>query len=115
MGSAARKLPRTPSVFERKTRWRFPEFEGDPIGDWQRNYPSISEHAALVTKLFEAEESEGLMCRMLLRDAMELYGEDLMIAATGGFSSTTSFPPHRLSPFCNRPVNNARWPPAESP
>ena len=70
-------------MFDRKTKWRFAEPGEDERSDWQRNYSSITEHVELVTKQFAAEESEGMMTRMRLRDAMEEYGDDLTIAATG--------------------------------
>ena len=83
LGSPKRKLPRTPAVFDRKTKWRFPEPDEDERGDWQRNYSSIANHADLVKKQFEAEKSEGLMTTMRLGDAIAESGSDLMIAATG--------------------------------
>ena len=70
-------------MFDRKTKWRFQELGEDERGDWQRNYPSLAEHAELVLKQFLAEESEGLMSRTTLREALKIYGADLMIAATG--------------------------------
>ena len=52
-------------------------------GDWQRNYGSIDDHAALVEKQFLQEEKEGLMARTTLRAAMLEYKEALTLAATG--------------------------------
>ena len=83
LGSPSRKLPRTPAVFDRKTKWRFQEIGEEDRGDWQHNYSSLDEHASLVQKQFEAEEAEGLMSRQTLREALEEYGAELMIAATG--------------------------------
>ena len=83
LGSMSRKLPRTPAVFERKTKWKFQEPAEDDRGDWQRNYSSVAEHVHLVEKQFREEEAEKLMARMKLRDALAEFGEDLMIAATG--------------------------------
>lgn len=61
LGSPSRKLPRTPAVFDRKTKWRFTETSEEGRGDWQPNYSSLQEHAELVHKQFEEEEKEGLM------------------------------------------------------
>ena len=83
LGSPTRKLPRTPSVFDRKTKWRFKEITEEERGDWQKNYSSLREHTDLVQKQFETEEEEGLMSRLTLREALQEYGDDLSIAATG--------------------------------
>mgnify|MGYP003333509867 CR=1 FL=1 len=83
LGSMKRRLPRTPAVFDRKTKWRFQEPDPDDNGDWQRNYPSLREHAHLVEKQFREEEEEGLMMRMRLGDALKEFGDNLTIAATG--------------------------------
>ena len=60
LGSPSRKLPRTPAVFDRKTKWKFQEITEEERGDWQRNYSSLREHAELVQKQFEAEEAAGV-------------------------------------------------------
>ena len=83
LGSPSRKLPRTPAVFDRKTKWRFPEMTGDCRSDWQKNYSSIGEHAELVEKQFLEEEKEGLITRTTLREAMKEYGQHLTLAFTG--------------------------------
>ena len=82
LGSRERKLPRTPSVFDRKVKWKFATDE--PVhGEWQANYPSLREHAATVTKQFLQEEREGLMTRTTLGEAIVRFGQRLTIAATG--------------------------------
>ena len=86
VGSPKRKLPRTPAVFDRKVKWRWAEPTDDMHGEWQCNYPSLREHAAIVQKQFEEEERKGWMCRTTLRDALLEYGEDLVIAATGAIA-----------------------------
>ena len=83
LGSPSRKLPRTPAVFDRKAKWKFQDSTEEGGGDWQRNYPSLEEHAVLVQSQFETEESEGLMKQVTLREALHEYGGDLTIAATG--------------------------------
>ena len=52
LGSPTRKLPRTPAVFDRKTKWRFQEMPEEGQGDWQRNYDPVEEHASLVERHF---------------------------------------------------------------
>ena len=66
LGAPSRKLPRTPAVFDRKTKLRFPDLAEEERGDWQRNYSSITDHADLVLKQFKEEEAEYLMTRMRL-------------------------------------------------
>ena len=83
LGSQTRKLPRTPSVFDRKVKWKYAESSEPLHGEWQSNYPSVREHAATVHKQFQEEEREGLMTRMTLREAIATYGDNLVIAATG--------------------------------
>ena len=83
LGSQERKLPRTPSVFDRKVKWKYSEPTEPLNSEWQTNYPSVREHAAIVHKQFEEEEREGLMTQMTLRDAIAKYGSNLTIAATG--------------------------------
>ena len=46
-------------------------------------YPSVREHAATINKQFFEEEHEGLMTQISLREAIERYGAELIIAATG--------------------------------
>ena len=83
LGSPSRKLPRTTAVFDRKAKWKFQDSTEEGGGDWQRNYPSLDDHAALVQSQFETEASEGLMKQVTLREALQEYGGDLTIAATG--------------------------------
>ena len=70
-------------MYERKTKW--PSIEGGPElhGEWRCNYPSLEEHREMVERQFEAEESEGMMIRMSVRDALREFGEELNIASTG--------------------------------
>lgn len=70
LGSPSRKLPLTPAVFDRKTKWRFPEMTEDERSDWQHDYSSISGRAELVLKQLKEEEAESLIIRMRLREAM---------------------------------------------
>ena len=47
LGSPARRLPRTPAVFDRRVRWRLTELGEDTHGERQRNYSSVAEHGVL--------------------------------------------------------------------
>ena len=60
----SRQLPRTPAVFDRKTKWRWAEPTDELHGEWQENYSSLKEHADLVQKQFEAEQDKGWMVQM---------------------------------------------------
>ena len=66
LGSPTRKLPRAPAVVDRQTKWRFLEMTEEGKGDWQHNYGSVDEHAAIVQSQLETEEKEGLMARTTL-------------------------------------------------
>ena len=83
LGSQQRRLPRTPAVFDRKTKWKFAEPTELLHGEWQTNYSSLREHAATVNSQFEVEQSEGLMVRMTLDEAIARFGDALLITATG--------------------------------
>ena len=83
LGSQTRKLHRTSAVFDRKIKWKYAEPTEPLNGEWRANYPSSREHAATVNKQFFEEEREGLMTQISLRAAIERYGVELIIAATG--------------------------------
>ena len=71
LGSTERKLPRTPAVFDRKVKWRFPEPGPDPVGEWRRNYPSLDQHLKLVQTQLEEEAKEGFMIETTVGEALE--------------------------------------------
>ena len=50
----------------------------------------MKEHAAKVQEQFEAEEADGMMVQMTLEEALERYGADLIIAATGAIAKKSS-------------------------
>ena len=52
LGSPTRKLPRTPAVFDRKTKWRWAEPTEQLHGELQSNYSSLKEHVATVQAQF---------------------------------------------------------------
>ena len=73
-------MPRTPQVYEEKVRWKLGDVDrpGEPE---RENYRSIVGHEAAVKELFEAEEQEGWMKRYTNKQAKELFGENLFVAA----------------------------------
>lgn len=82
LGSRGRKCPRTPAVFDCKVKWKYTEPDPPSHEEWQTNFPSLREHAALVNKQFLEEERDGLMIQMSLRDAIRRFGKDFTITAT---------------------------------
>ena len=70
LGSAKRKLPRTPCLYDRKVRWALPTSAEELHGEWQVNYSSLREHRDQVQTQFEQEEKEGLMRSTTLREAL---------------------------------------------
>ena len=82
LGSTDRKLPRTPAVFDRKVKWRFPEPGPDAVDGWCRNYPSFEQHSKIVQSQFEAEAEEGFMVETTVGKALDEYGDRLEIAST---------------------------------
>ena len=86
LGSPKRRLPRTPAVFDRKTKWRLAEPTEQLHGEWQCNYPSLKEHVSTVQAQFEEEEKKGWMRQMTVADAIREWGPELVIAATGAIA-----------------------------
>ena len=46
LGSPERPLPRTPALYNRKTKWALKDDGSALHGDWRTNYASLSEHEA---------------------------------------------------------------------
>ena len=86
LGSAKRRLPRARHLYDRKVRWALPTSAEELHGEWQVNYSSLREHQEQVHNQFLEEEKEGLMCRMSLGEALDKYGPDLLITATGAIA-----------------------------
>ena len=87
IGSKEKKLPRAPALYERKTKW--PTYGAEEValhGDWRTNYGSLREHEAQVLKQFAEEIEEDLMIVTTLEEAMDAYGDELLIAATGAIA-----------------------------
>ena len=59
LGSPQRKLPRTPTVFDRKVRWAKIEPVDELHQGWQLNYPSLEEHANLVESPFSRKSGKA--------------------------------------------------------
>ena len=54
------QLPRTPAVFEEKSKWRLDEFLTGAVLE-ASNYSSLEAHLDEVQKQFEEEEKESMM------------------------------------------------------
>ena len=76
-------LPRTPSVFEPKTKWR--NYEGELEADlhMRSNYPTAIVNADVLEQQFEEEEKLGAMVKMPQVAAQDRYGAGLRIASLG--------------------------------
>ena len=86
LGSAKRRLPRARHLYDRKVKWALPTSAEELHGEWQVNYSSLREHQEQVHNQFLEEEKEGLMCRMSLGEALDRYGPELLITATGAIA-----------------------------
>ena len=75
------RLPRTPAVWDRKTRWRKLDDDGeDPY--WHKdNYRSATLNADRLRGDFEEQLKENMFVRMELDQAKRIYGERLHVAA----------------------------------
>ena len=83
IGSKERRLPRTPAVFERKTKWRLADLDPLAQPEWRCKNGSTANHVGQVQKQFEAEAKMGFMTRTNLRQATGTYGDRLSLAALG--------------------------------
>ena len=80
------RLPRTPAIYDRKTRWRsHVGEEGDNQG-WKANCRSAVEHRGEIEKTFLEQEAEKLMVPIKFKDAKRTYGNRLRVAALGHWS-----------------------------
>ena len=55
-------------------------------GDWKVNYSSLPEHEEQVFRQLQEEIDEDLMIKVTSEEALDLYGSDLLIAATGAIA-----------------------------
>ena len=75
-------LPRTPWVYEQKTRWNLDEPGGSQ--EWEvPNYKSVHGHESAVRDLFAEEAALGWMEEVTDEEARRRYGQNLRIAALG--------------------------------
>ena len=86
LGSEDRPLPRTPALYERKTKWGVGDGDPELHGEWRVNYSSIADHEKKVAAQYDEEIKEGLMAKVSLGQAVESYGDRLVIAATGAIA-----------------------------
>ena len=75
-------LPRTPAVFERKTRWRAYD-EDDFCLELKGNYRSAHGVVPQLREQFTKEVAEKMMVMIPRKEAEEEYGDDLRIAPLG--------------------------------
>ena len=75
-------LPRTPAVFEEKSKWKLPDDAG-PGCDVDENYQSVGPHLERVKALFREEAALGWMEEYPVDVAREKFGSRLAIAALG--------------------------------
>lgn len=73
-------MPRTPQVFEEKTKWRLDEIDDPGVAE-RPNYKSVEPHLEAVEKLFREEQVLGWMIEMTDAQAKAEYGDRLHIAA----------------------------------
>ena len=91
LGSPARPLPRASALYDRKTKWALKD-EGDSLhGDWTTNYSSLKGHEEKVSAQYDAEVKDGLMTKISLGEALDRFGANLIIAATGAIAKTRKF------------------------
>lgn len=78
-------MPRTPAVFEAKTKWALPhEDEGEGGSEkWATNYASAHERPETVRAQFENEVMEGLMIKVTAAEAKRRWPGRLAVAALG--------------------------------
>ena len=92
LGSPDRPLPRARHLYDRKLKWALKD-EGEWLhGDWKANYSSLQEHEEQVLRQYDEEVRDGLMTKMALGEALELYGDNLVIAATGAIAKKGTVP-----------------------
>ena len=84
------KLPRTPAVFERKTRWRAYD-EVAEVSLCMDNYRSTAGLEAVLEAQFQEESLLGMMFRCSMNEARRLWpGDRLRIAAQGAIEKGDS-------------------------
>jgi hypothetical protein len=74
------ELPRTPMIFEQKTRWRLSEPLEDALLK-NPNYVSVADKVDLVQAMFEEEQAEGLMLEVDEAGVVKEWGDNIAIAS----------------------------------
>ena len=76
-------LPRTPAVFEEKTKWNLDDLEGIPTREVE-HFRSTVGFEEKIEALFREEEKLGWMIELEEKDASEKYGDNnLYLAGLG--------------------------------
>ena len=76
-------LPRVPSVFEKKEKWRKYDSGFCEPGAERENYLSAREHAGEVQQQFQAEAALGAMVEVTTAEARAQFGKQLAVASLG--------------------------------
>jgi len=84
-------MPRTPAVYEARTRWKLPEqerlgeegLEDDIPGAWRANYTSVKLLQKEVVKELEDLDARGLTLKLTEDEARTRYGGELVVAPLG--------------------------------
>ena len=75
-------LPRTPVVFDEKTKWSLDGLDGDPDREVE-NYRSTKGFEERIEALFQEEEKLGWMLELEEEEAKKRYGDNLYLAGLG--------------------------------
>ena len=75
------KMPRTPTVFSRKTRWR--QLDDSEFSDQVENYRSTSGLDTVMLEQFRAEEQLGMMFPTTVQAAKAEFKDRLKVSAQG--------------------------------
>ena len=81
VGSEGCRLPRTPAVFPRKSKWR--KYDEGIFCPEMSNYPTAVATGDFLDEQFRKDEKEGMMFQCTLGEARELFGSKLRISAQG--------------------------------
>ena len=76
------EMPRTPAVFDEKTKWKFDHLDGEPDRA-VLSYTSTLCFEEKIEALFREEEKLGWMVEMRDEDAEKKYGKNLHLAGLG--------------------------------
>ena len=74
-------MPRTPAVFEEKTRWNLPEAEGSFEPTFCENYRSATENMEDVRRQVAEGLQRGAVVALSKEEALRKYGGQLAVAA----------------------------------